>query len=342
MIDYAGFAARRAESKARGRLRGMGVSNTVEQASGPNVESAEIRFDASGGLTLLMGTISQGQGHDITYKQILCERLGIDSEHIRVFEGDTDRVTFGRGTFGSRSGVVGGTAICLAADKIVAKAKRIAGHLLEAAETDIEFKTGKFAVAGTDRSVSLIDIAKTAFVPTRLPPEIEPGLDETAQYLPRVPTFPNGCHMCEVEVDPETGKVEVVDYVVVDDVGTVLNPLLLKGQIHGGVAQGLGQALMEEIRFDPGSGQLLTGSFMDYALPRADDLPSIEVESNAVPTKSNPLGAKGAGEAGTVGALPTVMNAVLNALAPLGVREIPMPASPERIWRVLQEAKRHG
>ena len=339
MIAFDGFAARKADSEARGKLRGFGLSNTIEQAAGPNVETAEVRFDATGTISLLMGTISQGQGHDTTYKQILCDKLGIDSDMIRVFEGDTDRVTFGRGTFGSRSAATGGTAIVLAADKVIDKGKRIAAHILEAADADIEFRAGKFAVAGTDRSVDLVEVAKTAYLPPKLPPEIEPGLDETAQFFPRVPNFPNGCHVCEVEVDPETGTVDVLSYAVVDDVGTVINPLLLKGQIHGGIAMGLGQALMERIVFDDDSGQLVSGSFMDYCMPRADDMSAIDVLSRPVPTETNPLGAKGAGEAGTVGALPAVMNAVINALAPFGIKHLEMPATPEIVWRALQEAR---
>ena len=227
----------------------------------------------------------------------------------------------------------------MAADKVIDKGKRIAAHILEAADADIEFRAGKFAVAGTDRSVDLVEVAKTAYLPPKLPPEIEPGLDETAQFFPRVPNFPNGCHVCEVEVDPETGTVDVLSYAVVDDVGTVINPLLLKGQIHGGIAMGLGQALMERIVFDDDSGQLVSGSFMDYCMPRADDMSAIDVLSRPVPTETNPLGAKGAGEAGTVGALPAVMNAVINALAPFGIKHLEMPATPEIVWRALQEAR---
>ena len=339
MIDHMAFETRRADSRSHGKLRGFGISNTIEQAAAPNPETAELRFDASGTLTLLMGTVSHGQGHDTIYKQIVCEKLGIDSAQVRVVEGDTDKVTYGRGTFGSRSAATGGTAIVLAADKVIEKGRKIAAHMLEAADSDIAFDAGVFVVAGTDRSLDLIEAAKTAYQPAKLPPEIEPGLDEIAQYFPTAPTFPNGCHICEVEVDEETGVVEVVRYVVVDDVGTVINPLLLKGQIHGGVAQGLGQALMERIVFADDSGQLVTGSFMDYCMPRADDMTPIDVESNGVPTDVNPLGVKGAGEAGTVGALPAVMNAVIDALKPLGIRDLDMPATSERVWRAIGEAK---
>ena len=337
LIDHAGIGARKAASAAAGKLRGIGISNTIEQAGAPNIETAEIRFDATGSATLLLGTISHGQGHETMYTQILSDRLGLDSDLIRVFEGDTDLVTYGRGTFGSRSAITGGTAVTLAAGKIIDKGRTIAAHLLEAAEADIEFASGSFRVAGTDREIGLVEVARCAYMPGRLPDGIEPGLDETSQYVPKAATFPNGCHVCELEIDPETGIVEVRNYAVVDDVGTVINPLMLKGQIHGGVAQGLGQALMERITWDPDSGQPLTGSFMDYAMPRADDMCAIEVQSNDVPTKANPLGVKGAGEAGTVGALPAVMNAVVDALSARGIKHIEMPATPERIWRALNE-----
>jgi carbon-monoxide dehydrogenase large subunit len=228
----------------------------------------------------------------------------------------------------------------MAADKVIAKGTKIAAKLLEAAEADITFADGRFGVVGTDKKVDLKQVARTAFQAAQLPPGMEPGLYETGTFVPKSATWPNGCHICEVEVDPDTGAVQLSSYVIVDDVGTVINPITLKGQIHGGVAQGVGQALMEQVVYDPESGQLLTATFMDYAMPRADDFPDMHVESNPVPTKLNPLGAKGAGEAGTVGALPVVINAVLDALAPLGVRNLDMPASPERVWRAIQEVRR--
>jgi carbon-monoxide dehydrogenase large subunit len=338
MVDYAGFEKRRAASAARGRLRGIGLSNTIERAGQPSPETAEIRFDPTGGVTLIVGTKSQGQGHDTMYKILLSDRLGIDPSEVRLAEGDTDVVAFGVGTFGSRSAIIGGSAAWMAAGKIIDKARKIAAHLLEAAESDIAFEKGRFVVSGTDRAVTLKEAAKAAFEPQRLPRGLEPGLYEIATYAPEQLTFPNGCHACEVEIDPETGAVEVVRYVVVDDVGTVINPLTLKGQVHGGVAQGLGQALVENMVYDRDSGQLVSASFLDYAMPRADHLPPIEVVSNPAPTKMNPLGVKGAGEAGTVGALPTVMNAVVNALAPLGVTDFEMPATPERVWRAIRAA----
>jgi carbon-monoxide dehydrogenase large subunit len=340
LADVAGFAARRAASKARGRLRGLGVANAIERAAGAQPEFAEIRFAPSGTATVLMGSKNQGQGHETTFKQILHERLGLDPREVRYVDGDTDRVGWGMGTMGSRSTVIGGTALWMAADKVVAKGTKIAAKMLEAAEADIMFADGRFAVAGTDRGVTLKEVARAAFQPPQLPPGVEPGLYETGTFVPKQDTWPNGTHVCEVEIDPETGDVTLDRYVLVDDVGTVINPLTLKGQIHGGIAQGVGQALMEQVVYDGESGQLLTATFMDYAMPRADTLCDIVVGSNPVPTKLNPLGAKGAGEAGTVGALPVVITAVLDALAPLGVREFDMPATSARVWAAIQAAHR--
>src|SRR5437867_1800137 len=338
--DVAGFAQRRDESRRRGRLRGLAVVNPIEQAAGPQPEFAEIRFAPSGSATVLMGSKNQGQGHETTFKQILNERLGLDPADVHYVDGDTDRVAFGMGTMGSRSTVIGGTALWTAADKVIAKGKKIAARLLEAAEVDITFVDGKFGVVGTDRAVALKDVARAAFQPNQLPPGVEPGLYETGTFSPKQATWPNGCHVCEVEIDPDTGAVEIVSYVIVDDVGTVINPVTLKGQIHGGVAQGVGQALMEQVVYDRESGQLLTASFMDYSMPRGDTFPDMHIESNPVPTKLNPLGVKGAGEAGTVGALPAVMNAVIDALASVGVRQLDMPATPERVWQAIQDAKK--
>jgi aerobic carbon-monoxide dehydrogenase large subunit len=339
LADVAGFPARREASRARGRLRGLAVVNAIEQAAVPQPEFAEIRFAPSGSATVFMGTKNQGQGHETTFKQVLHERLGLDPSDVRYIDGDTDRVGFGMGTMGSRSTVIGGTALWMAADKVIAKGRRIAAHLLEAADPDIEFADGYFSVAGTDRRVSIIDVAKASFQSSRLPPGLEGGLYETGTFAPEDNTYPNGCHICEVEIDPDTGALEIVRYVVVDDVGTVVNPIGLKGQIQGGVAQGLGQALMEQVVYDRDSGQNLTGSFMDYCMPRADTMPHIEITSNPVPTKRNPLGAKGAGEAGTVGALPAIVNAVIDALAPLGVKGLDMPATSERIWQAIRGAR---
>ncbi len=336
--DYAGFEARRAASRTHGMLRGICVANAIEQAAGPTPEYAEIRFNPSGSAILLMGTKTHGQGHETAFKQIMCERLGLDPREVQFIDGDTDRVAFGMGSNGSRSMVTGGSALRLAADKVIEKGRRIAAHLMEAAESDIVFADGRFGIAGTDRALTLKEVVRAAFQPARLPAGLEPGLYEHATYAPTRDTFPNGCHICEVEVDPDTGKVALASYVVVDDVGTVINPLTLAGQIHGGVAQGVGQILMEQVVYEPGSGQLLSASFMDYCMPRADDMCAIAIESNPVPTPGNPLGAKGAGEAGCVGALPAVMNAILHALEPLGVKDLDMPATPERVWRAIRDA----
>ncbi len=337
--DHAGFAARREDSKRRGRLRGIGVANAIERAAGAGLEYAEIRFNPGGTGMLLMGSKSQGQGHETTFKQIVAERLGIDPSDLQYVDGDTDKVAFGVGTNGSRSTVIGGSAAWIAAGKLVEKGRKIAAHLLEAAEADISFENGRFKVAGTDRGLAFQEVARAAFNHAKLPKGFEPGFYESGTFSPATDTFPNGTHVCEVEVDPDTGAAQVVNYLVVDDVGTVINPLTLKGQIHGGVAQGLGQVLMEQVAYDKASGQLLSASFMDYAMPRATDLSDITVKSNPVPTKLNPLGAKGAGEAGTVGALPAVMNAIMDALAPLGVKALDMPATADRIWRAIREAR---
>jgi len=339
LADVPGFPGRREAARARGRLRGLAVVNAIERAAGPQPEFAEIRFASSGTASIFLGTKNQGQGHETTFKQILHERLGLDPATVRFVDGDTDQVGFGMGSMGSRSTVIGGTALWLAADKVIAKGRKIAARMLEAAEPDVTFADGRFTVVGTDRAVGIAEVARAAFQPAQLPPGVEPGLYETGTFAPPSDTWPNGCHVCEVEVDPDTGTVVLARYTIVDDVGTVINPLTLKGQIHGGIAQGIGQALMEQIVYDQESGQLLTGSFMDYAMPRAADFCDIVIESNPVPTKLNPLGAKGAGEAGTVGALPVVVNAVMDALAPLGVRELDMPASPERVWRAIRAAR---
>jgi carbon-monoxide dehydrogenase large subunit len=339
--DWAGFGARRAQSAARGMLRGIGIANAIEIAAGPfrapNEEGASVRFEPDGGATLILGSHSHGQGHETAFRQLASSLLGLSFDRVRVVFGDTDLVPHGRGTFGSRSLVVAGSAMSRAADRIIARGKRIAAHLLEAAEADIAFDAGTFRVAGTDRALRIEDVARAAYTAGKLPKGEEMGLAADVVLTPDEATFPNGCHVAEVEIDPETGVVRVVSYVVVDDVGTVINPLLLKGQIHGGIAQGLGQVLGESIRYDE-SGQIVTASFMDYQMPRASDLPSMVVESNAVPTAANPLGAKGAGEAGTVGALPVLVNAIVDALSPYGIRHIDMPATPERVWRAIREA----
>ena len=337
--DVAGFEKRRAESEANGRLRGIGVSVTVEQAAGAQPETAEMRFDPSGTVTVLVGSTPHGQGHETIYKQLVCERLGLEPGDIRVIEGDTDKVSFGTGTGGSRTATIGSGAVFEAIDKIIEKTRKIAAGLLEAAEADVAFENGQFVISGTDRSIPFRQAATASFNPAQIPDGVEPGLYEIATYNPKKANFPNGCHVCELEIVPDTGEVEIARYTVVDDVGFEINPLLVKGQIHGGIAQGLGQALMESLVYDAESGQLITGSFMDYCMPRADDLCSFEVEGRPVPTATNPLGVKGAGECGTVGALAAVMNAVNDALAPLGVRHLEMPCTPERIWQAIRNAK---
>ncbi|TBR29118.1 MAG: xanthine dehydrogenase family protein molybdopterin-binding subunit, partial [Reyranella sp.] len=337
--DYDGFPARRKASALVGKLRGIGIINAIEQAATPSQsEFAELRFDSSGTINLPIGTKAQGRGHETTLKQILHEKLVVDPSEVHFIDGDTDQVAFGMGTTGSRSTVSGGSAILLAAEKIISKGKLIAAHLLESDAGDVEFSDGKFTIVGTDRSVPLKQVAVAAFQPQRLPPGFDGGLYESATYAPSKDTYPNGSHICELEVDPESGEVQLLNYVVVDDVGTVINPLTLKGQIHGGVAQGVGQVLMESVLYDRDSGQLLTATFMDYAMPRADLFCPMTVESSPSPTKLNPLGAKGAGEAGTVGALPVIVNAVLHALEPLGVRELEMPLTRVRISQAIREA----
>ncbi len=339
LADYAGFEKRREEAGKRGRLRGIGVANAIEQSAGGFEEYAQLKFDPGGNATLYVGTHNHGQGHETVFKQLLADRLGLDFASIRVVQGDTDLVAFGNGTFGSRSSGLGGAAIGAASDKIIEKCAGIAAHMLEAAVGDIDFNDGEFRITGTDRALAFKEVARAAFVRAALPPGIEPGLMADGVFVPPAPTFPNGCHVVEVEIDRQTGTTAIIRYSVVDDVGTVMNPMLLKGQIHGGIAQGVGQVMMEEVVFEQSSGQLLSGSFLDYCMPRADDLPSLEVRSNPVPTKTNPLGIKGAGEAGCVGALASVMSAILDALAPLGIDELAMPATPERVWRAIKDAE---
>jgi len=338
--DVAGFAARKRESEKRGKLRGLGVACTIEQSAGGFDEACELRVDSGGSATLLIGTHSHGQGHETVFRQLLSDKLGLEFEEIRIVQGDSDAVPHGHGTFGSRSSGLGGAVIKLASERVIEKAKQIAAHRLEAAADDIEFKDGRFTVAGTDRGVAWKEIAKQAYAPRMLPPGMEAGLAAKAGFTPPAPTFPNGTHFAEVEIDPDTGVIRIDRYTVVDDVGTVMNPLLLKGQIHGGVVQGIGQIMLENLQFDPESGQVLTGSLMDYALPRADDVPNIEVDSHPVPTPTNPLGIKGAGEAGTVGAMPCLHSAILDALAPLGIKWLDMPASPHRVWAAIAAARK--
>jgi len=353
MADVKGFPARKAEGTKRGKLRGLGYASYIEAcgiapsniagalgARAGLFEAGEVRVHPTGSVTVFTGSHSHGQGHETTFAQVVATRLGIPVENVDVVHGDTGRVLFGMGTYGSRSLSVGGTAIVKAIDKIVAKGKKIAAHLLEAAEADIEFKDGKFAVAGTDRSKTFGEIALTAYVPHNYPlDKLEPGLNEMAFYDPTNFTFPAGTHICEVEIDPDTGVVRIVKFTACDDFGNIINPMIVEGQVHGGLAQGIGQALLENCVYDPESGQLLTGSFMDYALPRADDVPSFDVATEVTPCTHNPLGAKGCGEAGAIGAPAALMNAVMDALAPAGITHFDMPATPHRVWQALQSAK---
>ncbi len=344
LAEHPGFDKRRAEAHTRGKLRGLGIANPIEVAGGPytgvNPDTAELRINADGSVSLFAGSTSMGQGNETAFAQIVSDRLGVPPGRIQVFWGDSDLLGAGRGNGGSGALTVGGSAVMRATDKIIERGRRIAAQLLEAAPEDVALRDGKFTVAGTDRGVTFANVARAAYQPRQLPAGMEPGFSETATFTPPAVTFPNGCHVCEVEIDPDTGAVSIARYTVVDDVGRMVNPMLVKGQIHGGLVQGLGQGLFEQLAYDATTGQLLSGSFMDYAMPRADDVPFFEVDSHEVPTQVNPLGAKGVGEAGTVGALPALLNAVNDAIAPLGVRHLDMPLTPERVWRAMQAAKR--
>lgn len=337
--DWKGFPKRRAAAKKQGMLRGIGIANAIEIAGGPagapQEEFVEVRFDAEGGAVILTGLHSHGHGLETVLAQVLHDELGVPLEKVRTVFGDTDQVYHGHGAGGSRSAAAGSTVVREASYRIIEKGRRIAAHVLEASEGDIAFADGQFSIAGTDRRVSIGEVARIAFDRSRLPRGMEIGLTANVVSGPAEANFPNGCHVCEVEIDPETGATRIVGYWAVEDVGKVLNPLVVEGQVHGGIMQGLGQALMENIVYDPSSGQLLTASFQDYAMPRADDAPSFETHFNEVLTKANLLGVKGVGEAGTVGAMPAVMNAVNDALASVGAGEIEMPATPLRVWEAL-------
>ncbi|MGY9001263.1 MAG: xanthine dehydrogenase family protein molybdopterin-binding subunit, partial [Rhodospirillales bacterium] len=329
--DWAGFETRKTEASNRGKLYGRGIAVYMESAA-PFNERMDIRFDPGGEVTIIAGTHSHGQGHATVYSQMVSDFLGVPFESIHLIQGDTDKVAMGRGTVGSRSMTVGGSALKNAADIIIEKGKKISGHVLEASEGDIEFEQGEFIVAGTDKKINIVEIAKMSYNPIMWPAHLPMGLDAAGEFNSGAGNFPNGCQIAEVEIDPDTGKVMLAKMIIVDDVGTVINPLLLEGQIHGGVAQGVGQALLEEMVYDENSGQLLTASFQDYCMPRADDFPQMKIANLSIPTKSNPLGVKGAGETGTVGAPPAVVGAISDAL---GVDDVPMPATPERVWRIL-------
>ncbi|MGD9831837.1 MAG: xanthine dehydrogenase family protein molybdopterin-binding subunit [Piscinibacter sp.] len=344
LADVAGFPARKAASAAKGLKRGLGYSCYIEAcglapsniagalgARAGLFEAGEVRVHPTGTVTVFTGSHSHGQGHETTFAQVVAGRLGIPVESVEIVHGDTGRIPFGMGTYGSRSLSVGGTAIMKAVDKIVAKGKKIAAHLLEASDTDIEFENGEFKVKGTDKKVPFGQIALTAYVPHNYPlDKLEPGLNENAFYDPTNFTYPSGTYVCEVEVDPDTGKVRVDRFTAVDDFGNIVNPLIVEGQVHGGLAQGLGQAMLEGCVYDAESGQLLTGTYMDYTMPRADDLPNFVVDHTVTPCTHNPLGVKGCGEAGAIGSPPAFINALTDAL---GVKDVAMPATPERVWR---------
>ena len=338
LADWNGFAERKEESRARGRLRGRGISDYLELTGPPGREMGGIRFEPNGDVTIITGTLDYGQGHWSPFAQVLATRLGIPFRHIRLLQGDSDELIAGGGTGGSKSIMTSGVAIVEAGEKVVEAGKQIAAHVLEAAAADIEFRAGHFVIAGTDRSVGIMELAEKIRNGLELPPGVPQSLD-VANISDGPPSaFPNGCHIAEVEIDPETGVVEVVRYSFVNDFGVVINPLLVTGQAHGGIVQGIGQALREHTVYDE-HGQLLTGSYMDYAMPRADDAPLFVNTSHPVPAKTNPLGAKGCGEAGCAGALPSVMNALVDALSEYGVRHLDMPATPERVWRAIRQAR---
>ena len=330
-------SSRKAASTSKNLLRGRSVTPYIELGGVFN-DRMEIRFDPSGTVSIIAGTHSHGQGHETAFAQLVSEWLGVDFESIRYVQGDTKQVSFGRGTFAARSSMVGGGALRVAADNIIARGKLMAGAILEADTGDIVFETGKFSVSGTDKSIGIMDVAKAFYAPAGPVLKFGLGLDAAGSYagVPGgAPNYPNGCQVCEVEVDPDTGEVRIDRFTVVDDLGMVINPMICEGQIHGAIAQGVGQALREKVLLDQQSGQLLSGSFMDYGLPRAADLPEIKSELVEIPAKTNPLGIKGIGESGTVGAPAAVVNAVLDALRSRGVEELDMPLTPGRVWEAL-------
>ncbi len=339
-IDQAGFEARRKASEAAGKLRGLGFACYGEVCGSNGEETARLKVQENGGIELWIGTQSNGQGHYTAYSQLLADKLGVEPDQVTIHQGDSWDLPQGGGTGGSRSLLMGGQALDGAADKVIERSRKVAGHLLEAAEADIEFAEGTFTVAGTDKRVSLTEVAKAAYGDAALPEEMKEPLEDQHHIVAGAQTYPNGCHLCELEVEPDTGVIKLLRYVVVDDFGVLVNPMMAAGQVHGGTVQGIGQALLEHTVYDE-NGQLLTGSFMDYCMPRADDVPTIELTMlEDTPCTTNPMGVKGAGEAGAIGSCPAVINALVDALAPLGIRTIDMPATPEKVWRAVQSARR--
>ena len=353
LADAAGFPARREESAARGKFRGLGIASYIEAcgiapsslvgalgARAGLYEAATVRVNPTGSVSIYTGSHSHGQGHETTFAQVVADMLGMDEANVDIVHGDTNRVPFGMGTYGSRSLAVGGSAIYKSVEKVVNKAKKIAAHLLEASESDITFENGQFQVAGTDRQIAWGDVCLAAYVPHKYPiEELEPGLEETSFYDPANFTYPAGAYVCEVEVDPDTGRTEVLNFVAADDFGNVVNPMIVEGQVHGGLAQGIGQAMIEGCQYDA-EGQLITASYMDYAMPRAADMPMFTVDHSCnTPCTHNPLGVKGCGEAGAIGSPPALVNAVVDALSPLGVSHVDMPLTPGRVWQAIQDAR---
>jgi carbon-monoxide dehydrogenase large subunit len=351
LADVKGFAARRQASEAKGLKRGLGYSAYIEAcgiapssvagalgARAGLFEAGEVRVHPTGKVTIFTGSHSHGQGHETTFAQVVADKLGIPLDDVTIEHGDTGKVLFGMGTYGSRSLAVGGTAIVKAVDKVIAKGRKIAAHLLEAADTDIEFEGGQFKVAGTDKAIPFAQVALTAYVPHNFPHDkLEPGLNENAFYDPSNFTFPAGTYICEVEIDPSTGETRIDRFIACDDFGNVVNPMIVEGQVHGGLAQGIGQALLEHGVYDKETGQLLSGSYMDYAMPRADDLPTFTVETvKGTPCTHNPLGVKGCGEAGAIGSPPALINAICHAI---GVKDVPMPASPYHVWQAIKQSR---
>jgi len=354
MADVSGFAKRKEEAAKRGKLRGLGYAAYIEACGiAPSAvagslgaraglfEAGEIRVHPTGSVTVFTGSHSHGQGHETTFAQVVADRLGMPVENVDIVHGDTSKILFGMGTYGSRSIAVGGTAIVKALDKIIDKGKKIAAHLMEASEGDVEYDKGIFKVAGTDKQKAFGEIAFAAYVPHNYPHDkLEPGLNENAFYDPSNFTFPAGSYVCEVEIDPDTGQTKIVNFTAVDDFGKIINPMIVEGQVHGGLTQGIGQALTENCHYDPDTGQLVTGSFTDYCIPRADDVPSYQVDTRETPCTHNPLGVKGCGEAGAIGAPAAVINAITDALWSMGIKDIPMPATAQTVWKAIQSASR--